>query len=158
MKTLGVDQSYTSTGWCLNHNDQMTHFGIIKSKGNSTYERAADVANTLVALVKQHKVDLVNCENLAFGMRGDATRDLAGLLYVIVTSLQRECPTVKIGLIAPTSNKKRATGKGTASKRDMIDALPEAVLTQFKEKNFKVTTGLADLADSYWLSTDPQKH
>ena len=152
LKTLGIDQSYTSTGWCLNHNGNIVHFSTIKTTGEDMYNRAITVADTIVALVKTHKVDVVNCEQLAYGMTGNATRDLAGLLFVIVTTLKRECPTVKVNLVSPTTLKKMATGSGKATKKDVIASVPDPILTQFKSCGFKVTTGLADLCDAYWLS------
>jgi len=53
--------------------------------------------------------------------------------------------------VPPKSAKKFATGNGNASKQDMIVNLPPNVMQRFMEENYKKTTGLADLADSYFI-------
>jgi hypothetical protein len=47
--------------------------------------------------------------------------------------------------------KKRA-GDGKFKKKDMIAALPDDIKKMFTDKNYKLTTGLSDLADAYWIS------
>lgn len=155
MKTLGVDQSYTSTGWCLNHNGTMTHFGTIKTTGDDMYSRAVQVADGIVDIIKHHKVDVVNCEGLAYGSVGDATRNLAGLAFVLITTLRRMCPTVIVNIVPPTTLKKHATQKGNASKQEMVDALPSNVRDRIIVAGYKKTTGLYDITDAHFLSTYP---
>lgn len=152
MITLGVDQSYTSTGYVANNSGTMEGFGLIKAQGDSPYTKAAYIADQIVIRIFAYKVERVILEGLAYGMVGNATRDLAGLLFVIVTTLERECPDVSIVIVPPTSNKKNATGNGKASKTDMVNALPQDVLDSFVKAGYKKTTGQYDLADAYWLS------
>lgn len=85
-------------------------------------------------------------------MRGNATRDLAGLQFSIITKinfiLKRD-----ITIVAPPTLKKSATGTGKASKEEMIDALPKDILEVFtKEKNWKKSRGLTDVTDAYFLA------
>jgi Holliday junction resolvasome RuvABC endonuclease subunit len=156
--TLGIDQSYTSSGYCVKNNDgSVLEFGTFKSaKALDVYDRASQVANFIVDKAVEHNVKCVNIEGLAFGIRGDATRDLAGLLFTIVTTLRRRTADVELNVIAPTSLKKFATGTGKSDKAAMIAAVPQTVLDRFTEAKYKKTTGLADLCDAYWLASFKQ--
>lgn len=152
MKILSADQSFTSTGWCLVANNKMTQFGVIKSDGTQDiYARAEYIALELVSLIKKHKPDVVRMEGLAYSMLGNSSKDLAGLLFVIITSIRRECKT-EVELIAPTALKKFATGAGTANKRMMLDSLPQKVREQIGDAGYKFTTGATDITDAYFLA------
>jgi len=85
-------------------------------------------------------------------MRGNATRDLSGLLFSIINVISHLHTFKNFRIIAPTQVKKTATGSGKAKKKEMIAALPPDILKLFKDKNYKQTTGLTDLADAYWIS------
>ena len=90
-------------------------------------------------------------ENLAFGAKGNATRDVAGLLFTMISS------SLNFGeytLVVPTSAKKVFTGDGKATKLDVINSLPEEVKGFYTEAGYKYSekTGngtMNDLADSY---------
>lgn len=153
-RTIGIDQSYTSTGYCVvDESGAVVDFGTFKSaKANDVYDRATQVATFVSDKVREHNAVAINLEGLAFGIRGDATRDLAGLLFTIITTLRRNNGAVPHGIIAPTSLKKFATGTGKSDKAAMIAAVPQNVLDQFTEAKYKKTTGLADLCDAYWLA------
>lgn len=157
-KVLGIDQSYNNSGYCLIDTDTkgIIKFGTIKSdKTQTTYQRALNTALEISKLVDELSPAAINVEGLAFGIRGDATRDLAGLLFTIVNVLKIKHPALPVREHAPTSLKKRATGSGKAQKTDMINALPEHVRNEFTKAGFKKTTGLADVTDAYWLSLMP---
>lgn len=130
----------------------MVDFGTIKTtdKDGDQFDRCTKIITQFIEYVKFHNPSNIAIEGLAFGMKGNATRDLAGLLYVVVTSLRKEgfFPII----ITPLSLKKFATGSGKADKSQMIASLPADVINKFQEKNYKKTTGLADLADAYWLA------
>lgn len=151
---LGIDQSYTSCGLCLvNEDGVLIAFDRFKTNSeNDTYARALEAAVHICDFITKHNPDRVQLEGLAFGIRGNATRDLAGLLFTIVNVIKLNHPAISCAIVAPTSVKKRATGSGKAKKKEMIAALPADVLQKFKEANYKLTTGLADLADAYWIS------
>jgi Holliday junction resolvasome RuvABC endonuclease subunit len=153
-RTLGFDQSYTNSGFCITDvTGDVLEFGTFKStKALDVYDRAKQVAQFIIDMVNKHNVNHVNLEGLAFGICGDATRDLAGLLFVIITTLRRCCPAVTHSIHAPTSVKKKATGSGKAEKALMINSLPASLLMQIEEAGYRKTTGQADIADAYWLS------
>jgi Holliday junction resolvasome RuvABC endonuclease subunit len=101
--------------------------------------------------MQMHKPDFIALEGLAFGMTGNATRDLAGLQFSIIT-VARYIDLINIEIVTPLSVKKFATDNGKAKKEDMIAALPILVGDMFRERGFKKTTGLADLADAYFIA------
>lgn len=150
---VGLDQSYTSTGYFVRDGDEVVTFGTFKSDSSKDmYDRAAEVALFVTQLIEVYEPEAVHLEGLAFGIRGNATRDLAGLLYVVITSIRALNKNIIIKVIPPLTNKKKATGNGKASKSDMINAMPEDLRASIKAEGYKLTTGGADIADAYWLS------
>jgi Holliday junction resolvasome RuvABC endonuclease subunit len=153
MTILSIDQSYTHCAYCIIDGRDVIHFGVIKSnKENSIYKRALDISLELGVVFTTYKPTEIRLEGLAFGMRGDATRDLAGLLFTIVNVISQLHTFDNFKILSPKTVKKRATGSGKATKKEMIAALPEDIKQKFKEANYKQTTGLSDLADAYWIS------
>lgn len=151
---LGIDQSYTSTGMVIMDEDrEVTHSEIFKTpKDEDVFVRAWNISEKVVATAKAFGVQSVSIEGLAFGsVNANATRDLAGLQFLIVSKL-RLVEKTPVMITAPTSLKKFATGGGKATKKEMIASLPSDVLELFKSKGFRVTTGLADLTDAYFLA------
>ena len=55
-------------------------------------------------------------------------------------------------IISPNLVKKFATCKGGADKAAMVEAMPEKLVDEIKEANYKKTTGLYDIADAYWIA------
>lgn len=150
---MGIDQSLNGTAVCIVDNNNLLFFCVIRTdKTKTVFERTLHVALSISELYASHIPDSINIEGLAFAMRGDATRDLAGLLFTIVNVLSLKHPGVVPNLIPPTTLKKFATGSGKAKKENMIAALPDIDRQRFIDAKFKKTTGLADLADAYWLS------
>lgn len=152
---LGIDQSYTSCGYVVLNttNQEIVKFGRFSTDKNlTTYARARSTALEVCRLIEQHQVTTLKAEGLAFGIRGDATRDLAGLLFTIVNIVALQHPSVEFKEYAPTSVKKRATGSGKADKSQMIAALPDNIRQSFIDAGYKKTTGLSDLTDAYWIA------
>lgn len=151
---LGVDQSYTSCAYVVSDdNKNVIAFGTFKSdKALDIYSRALFIATSLVDIANQYNIHTLRIEGLAFAMRGNATRDLAGLLFTIRAMFAVRREDVKVYEIAPTAVKKSATGSGKADKNDIIAALPENVRERFIEAGYKKTRGLPDLADAYYIS------
>lgn len=153
MRILAVDQSYTHCAYCVTEGKQVIDFGVLKSDTNTDmYKRALDLSLRLGQVFMKHQPEEIRLEGLAFGTRGNATRDLSGLIFTIVNVISHLHVFNNFRIIAPTQVKKTGTGSGKAKKREMIEALSADVKKLFKDKNYKLTTGLADLADAYWIS------
>ena len=152
MKILGIDQSYTSTGVVLLENGALLKgHKFSADKSVNRFAQAYEITIHLAGIVDEFKPDIIAIEGLAFGMRGNVTRDLGGLQFVIISHLQEVKGRV-IEIIAPTSAKKFATGSGRAKKEEMIESLPESVHSYFIGLGVKKTTGLGDLADAFWIA------
>lgn len=158
MRILAVDQSYTSCGIVvLEYLDNVDAYQIVHLERFVTdasldmFARAWTVAQRVAGLAKHTAADYTALEGLAFAMTGNATRDLAGLQYVIVTAL-RYVEKLNVMIIPPNTVKKMATGKGNAKKEPMYDALPQEVKDRLTEMNLRKTTGRYDLTDAYWIA------
>lgn len=157
MRILSIDQSYTCSGIVVLNDGHMEHCEVFKTKKpddakdmKQTYHRAFLVSERIAKLAKDYNPDLISIEGLAFGMRGNATRDLAGLQFVIVVELIERLK-YDVEVLSPLTVKKFATGSGKAKKIEMIEALPENIHKKFLDLGVKKTTGLGDLADAYFI-------
>ena len=150
---LGIDQSYTKCAWVFLKDNKLEDFGVISSnKNEDIFSRALFVSREIGNVYSKCVPSIVHFEGLAFNMKGNRTRDLAGLQFAIVTyMLDFDAVNFKYKIISPKSVKSFAT-HGQAQKIEMIDALPKNVKKKFEDKNYKKTTGLADLADAYWIA------
>lgn len=152
MIVLGIDQSFNSSGIIVLNGDTLIHKECFKSnKDFNRFGQAHEIAIHIANVVDIYRPNVVAIEGLAFGMRGNVTRDLGGLQFVIIAHLQ-EVKKQPVEIIAPLTVKKFATGSGKAKKNLMIESLPEYVLNEFLDLGVKKTTGLADLADAYWIA------
>ena len=149
---LAIDQSFTSSGIVLLWNGLMIHCEKhITDPTQDIFTRAWDVAERVRLLAHEHNAGVIAMEGLAFGGVGNATRDLAGLQFVIATTM-RFIHDIPVVLYAPGTIKKLATGKGNSNKDLLIDALPDSVRNAFDATGVKKTTGLRDLTDAYWIA------
>jgi len=154
MKILGVDQSYSSSGLVVFDTEinDVIHFELFKTnKVDDIFKRAWMISHHILGICKDMEIDKVAIEGLAFGMRGDATRDLAGLQFAIVMQL-KYVGNLEVVIVSPKSLKLFATKSGKADKQQMIDSVPTDILDKFKASGAKKTTGLADIVDAYYLA------
>lgn len=153
MLILGIDQSYTSTGIVVIENDNiLLAERFASNKEDTKFYRSWEIKNYIKEVVEKYNPERVAIEGLAFGMRGDATRDLAGLQFVIVNELMF-VHNLEVVVVSPKSLKLFATGSGKAKKKEMIEALPTEVHQLFTEELvIKKTKGLDDVTDAYWLA------
>lgn len=154
MVTVGVDQSFSCTGVVVSMDGEMVHHERIFCDGKNTTPldtvfRAQKIADSLLAIVDLYGADRVVLEGLSFGSVTNATRDLAMLQALIIDRMMGR--GVSIQVVAPTTLKKFATGKGTAKKDQMFECLPESVKNLFS--GVPKTKGRFDLTDAYFLST-----
>ncbi len=157
MKILSIDQSYTSAGIVVIEDGMMTHCEKYSTdKENDIFQRAWELTTHIRSQVAFHKPDLVALEGLAFASNGNATRDLAGLLFTIVNVLTN-IDQIEVKIYPATTVKKIATGKGNAKKEVLIEVLPKYVRDKFDELGVKKTTGLGDLSDAYWIGICAEK-
>lgn len=155
MITMGLDQSYKKSGIVILEDTNMIHYEVFSTtdKSDDRYEQSYILSQHIKAVVEEWKPEKMAIEGLAFGSRGNVTRDLAGLQYATIIQLRHAACKVRpeIGIIAATTLKKFATGSGKAKKEDVIASLPINIKTQF-DLIAKKTTGLDDLADAYYLA------
>lgn len=152
MRYIAIDQSFTNTGIVVFDDSEITYAEVFSStKEFNIFKRSVQIAAHVSKIVKQYNPEFIAIEGLAFGMRGSATRDLAGLQFIIVAWLQ-EIKKYEFKILSPKSVKKFATDKGNASKVEMFEALPQKTKNFLVEnKGFKKTKGLYDVVDAYWI-------
>lgn len=155
---IGIDQSFRGAGIVLLDSDgNIVNFKLVKtSKKDSEdkFVRACMIAEGIIDFIKNSPPDTpISMEGLAFGGVGNATRDLAGLLYCIQTHLKLVLNKSVHTLFSPQTIKKIAAGKGSIKGKDaIILATPVDVCEKFIESGARKTTGLADLVDAYWIA------
>lgn len=90
----------------------------------------------------------IGLEAVAFNACG--TIDvLAGLSYLIRTTVLDVLPGSSLCVASPTSIKKVSVGNGNAQKQDMIDAF---LRTTGLPQDLQSLKGISDIADAYWIS------
>ena len=150
---LGIDQSLTSTGCCvISETGEVLSSDIISSQTkDDVYTRTWSIMVKLLEIITKYDVTHVALEGLAFAKTGNATRSLAILQGVIVCYLKfQNSDVLDVKIIPPNCLKKFATGKGKASKTEMMAKVPVELMNSWK-KNYKKTS-LDDLADAYFLA------
>lgn len=154
---LAIDQSYTSSGIVVSTNGLIVYTEkYVTDASTSIYDRAWECAQRVNEIIKEYNVDVVAMEGLAFGARGDATRNLAGLQFVIATQAKFTLG-IDCEIYAPGTIKKLATGYGKAAKETLVEALPPSVRERFDEMGVKKTTGLQDMTDAYWIGRTAER-
>lgn len=158
VKVLGIDQSYTSTGLTvMDHRKDVAWMGTVTTKKETDdkqeiFHRARYIVQEISNIIDLHKIEFVAIEQLAYGSAGDATRNLAGLQFMIINMLiDIDIPFL---IVPPTSLKKYATGKGNCDKTMMVDSLPSLpVDIKGEVMKYPKSKGRSDLADAYWLAS-----
>jgi crossover junction endodeoxyribonuclease RuvC len=151
MRILAVDQSFTSCGLLVFEDEKVIYAErYVSDDALEKFDRAWAVSQRVRGVANLYEVEAVVMEGLAFSKFGDATRDLAGLQYIIATQVKFE-EKLPLYVIPPNSVKKRATGKGNSKKEELYDVLPSEPKKIFDEMGLKKTTGRYDLTDAYWI-------
>lgn len=141
--------------------NELALYGVLKSEKGSddfvqdTYDRAMHIGQRLVRIADAHKPDYVVFETPSLASKGNATRTLPMLLGSLLTQLSNTLSRegVKLVTVPPTSLKKFATGKGNATKDQMVEAIEAKEPEFYKELVDKPKSkGRYDLADAFWLS------
>ena len=153
MILMSIDQSLSCSGIHVWEGTEHKAFYLVKTPTkDEVILRIREIMIQLSALIVTHKVSMVVIESLPFGLNSSSVRPLAGLYYCI----QNLCieKGIKFRESNVTAVKKLATGSGKAKKEDMIAALLSDNPTlhqQILDRGIKKTTGLADLADGYFI-------
>ena len=150
MITVGIDQSFTSTGVCVFEDGELINRYLITSlKTDTMFDRAASVAMQVSTIVQKYKADVVALEGIPFMSKSNVTRDLAGLQYAIVIELIEYQVGDNLFIVPPSQVKKFATDTGKAKKEDMYEALPDDIRNEFGK--VPKTKGRYDLTDAYFI-------
>ncbi len=115
MRLLGLDLSLTSTGFCI---DGQT--GII-STGLNGVERLEAVRDDVKNLLVSNKIECVLLEGYSFASRSGQAFSIGELGGVIRVAIYES--GISLVEIPPTCRAKFATGKGNASKNEVISAV-----------------------------------
>lgn len=122
MIVAGIDPSITGTGLAVvaRHPGAVTTRRVVTTPDRPLIERMRIIVGEAVAFCDL--AELVVIEGLSMGSHGNATRDLAGLWWLLVDALtakERLRPRKTVGVVAPSTLKLWATGHGKASKAAM---------------------------------------
>lgn len=153
MILLAIDQSLSSSGIVITSDNAIIP-AIIKTPSDmEVLERIQLLMRGLRYLIASHNVTHIALESLPQGMNSPSVRPLAGVFYTIqltAKELNIPCQTINVKQV-----KKFATGSGAADKTSMIEAFkqdaPDVYHRCLVDLNVKKTTGLADIADAYWI-------
>jgi hypothetical protein len=179
-KVLGIDYSVTCPACCVIADGQIPVWWVnYKLHGKpfkdlprvtwtpSTTEgdmpRFAELAEWVRKILQQEQPDLVVLEDYAFAASGRITQ-LAENGGILKYMLYEFTPDVILQVVAPTTMKKFATGKGTATKDIIWTAFlhrePYAASWQkvCHPKALGIGSPMADIADSYFLAHYGRHH
>lgn len=150
---MSIDQSLSCSGIHIWEGGEHKDLYVIKTppKGEVIL-RIREIVAQLRVLISKRSVTTVVIESLPYGLNSSSVRPLAALYYMI----NNMC--IDLGVLFRESNvtavKKFATMSGKANKKDMIQALlikaPD-VYAEASTRGYKQTTGLADIADGYFI-------
>lgn len=148
----GIDQSYSHTAITIGRKDKILAVKTIQTTPTKPIElRAIDIRDFILTALKEYRVQHVIIEGLAFSSNQASAKQLAGLLFIIISNLYDN--HYQYSIIPPSELKKHATNKGNADKVEMIEAIPkETIQTLENLSNKKSTQKLFyDISDSYHL-------
>ena len=160
-RVVGLDLSLTSTG----ASDGQSVHAFQTSATEVTEDRMIRLANQCVGFVLSptqgtdaHKLgkraDLVCLEGAAFGAKGDAVDQLAGLRWLVRTRLRRL--GVPVAIVSPTGLKAYTAGNGRATKAEMVRAVKERHGLDLG--HVKLKDGRSDMADAFALAAMGYAH
>jgi Holliday junction resolvasome RuvABC endonuclease subunit len=113
-RIIALDLSLTATGFCEGERIEVWK---TKLRGHERFQFVLGSVNFAVGDGLQPTVVL---EGFSFGSKGSSLYEIAGLGYLVRHHLWLS--GIPFGIVAPSTLKKYATGKGNAGKPDMLDA------------------------------------
>lgn len=157
MRVVGLDLSLTSTGM----SDGTTHRAVQTGPADGSIERRIHrIMRDIHAFMRipaggtYEYPDLAVIEGAAYGARGTAVDQLAGLRWYVRTDLTVQ--GIPFAIVTPTSLKLYTTGSGRATKAGMVAALDHRYGTRLAD--VKVKDGRYDMADALGLAAMGYDH
>lgn len=153
----GIDLSLTGTGIILLQGEKILQQKLIKSKPTKTpleeVKRLRGIIDGIPLALEGQKVTLAVIEGLAFMARNTtALVQLAGLSYLLRDELaDYQIPFL---IVAPTSLKKFAIGKGNAGKDEMMLAVFKKWGETLVNDNLSDAYALARVGEAFLLVND----
>lgn len=155
MRVVGLDLSLTSTGV----SDGQSVHAVTTTPDMCLEARLDSITRNCLLFVLSptqwthvHPVgkhaDLVVIEGAAYGAKGDAVDQLAGLRLMVRTALWRL--GVPFAIVSPTGLKAYTAGNGRATKAEMVRAVGERHGLDLSR--VKLKDGRSDMADAYALA------
>lgn len=146
---IGIDPSITNTGIVVLDSDGKLikaadcKLAFKNKKFDSDIQRYMGIANYVVSNFPLDKELLIGYENYSFNSvhRGYSLAEYGGILK---STILRLFPKTTITLIAPTANKKFATGSGNATKNMMVK--------QANSESAELQTISDDICDAFFLA------
>jgi len=136
MRTAGIDLSLTSTGLCISKVPR-----TIRSKLRGA-ERLIEIRDELLKQLTENNVDVVALEGYSYSSRFSQAHSIGELGGVVKVALWES--GIKIVVIPPTNRAKFATGRGNASKDEVVAAVLSMTTIERQP-------GLDDLCDAWIL-------
>jgi crossover junction endodeoxyribonuclease RuvC len=124
MKVVGLDLSLTSTGVAVaTPNGAITDRITTKPVPNATLRERRDRLRRLVSPIRTYitDADLVVIEGPSYGSTTPHQHDRAGLWWLVIDCVMRA--DVQVVEVPPSTRMRYATGRGNASKDDVLTAV-----------------------------------
>lgn len=120
MRILGIDPSTVNSGWALMQGDKVIVYGAISPpKKLSEEKKIMYTYNELISLIHKYKPDQIACEDQYGRLNTKTLKVLSRLVGgIMLACAEHDTP---ITLIYPSHVKKVFTGRGNASKQDMVE-------------------------------------
>lgn len=152
MLKIGIDTSTTNTAIvALNLRNELVGFILLSPKDKDIYDRSTTICKLagdyIDKLVSNNEGQIrYGIEGASFGSIGKKDKLVMLMGYIFYMLKLDECD---VKILPPSTIKKQFTGRGRASKEEVIATVPEEVMKQFRASHKKVD----DLADAYAIAS-----
>lgn len=120
MKVLGIDPGTNVAGWAIVEDGVViAHGKIHPSPKMDEQDKIILIYNTIYAVIDTYTPDMVGCEDQFCGPNPKTLKILSRLVGAILLACEQH--DLKAKLMAPTHVKSVFTGKGKASKEEMVE-------------------------------------
>lgn len=126
MRIIGIDLSFTGTGLVVVETEtkEVVHHTVVATdKRLSDIERSIQILTITKRMAQAFEVDVFALEDYAFQSKGDYTLRIAECCGIFKEWMHYGKKTCYI--VAISAHKKQFTGKGNASKVEMVEKMKE---------------------------------